>query len=289
MHLVIPPGEVKNKNPLEFELPPDVVRILELYLQKFRPLLVTRWLQLPVPGATGRSQDSRAIGRTNQARHKEGHRLDRKRPPFPACLCLSVPQSPSGRLRDRAAAARPLDPGHDGAGLLRIGAVGRSTTLRSVSSTSIDDRKGMSRMSVERRCLPIASWPERDRLAWEAGTRPADLFEERNAGADWSPRSRQKTARGYGRWLCWPMEKRSVRSDTRAWRPGDETARRRLCRNAFRELRSIHCRLPPAGALRRLARPGAGGRIGGGSPNFGCDLVVGRACCQQTASPTSRT
>ena len=61
-------------------------------------------------------------------------------------------------------------------------------------------------MSVERRCLPIASWPERDRLAWEAGTRPAELFEERNAGADWSPRSQQKTARGYGRWLCWPME-----------------------------------------------------------------------------------
>jgi hypothetical protein len=33
--------EVKNKIPLEFELPPDVVRILELYLQKFRLLLAT--------------------------------------------------------------------------------------------------------------------------------------------------------------------------------------------------------------------------------------------------------
>lgn len=41
MHLVVPPGEVKNKTPLEFELPPDIVRLLELYLQKFRPLLVT--------------------------------------------------------------------------------------------------------------------------------------------------------------------------------------------------------------------------------------------------------
>ena len=41
MHLVIPPGEVKNKNPLEFELPTDVLRLLELYLEKFRPLLVT--------------------------------------------------------------------------------------------------------------------------------------------------------------------------------------------------------------------------------------------------------
>jgi integrase/recombinase XerD len=62
-------------------------------------------------------------------------------------------------------------------------------------------------MSVERRCLPIASWPEGDRLAWEAGTRSTGLFEEKNAGADWSLRSRQKTARGYGRWLCWMMEK----------------------------------------------------------------------------------
>lgn len=41
IHLVLPSGEVKNKQPLEFELPPDVVRILESYLQRFRPLLVT--------------------------------------------------------------------------------------------------------------------------------------------------------------------------------------------------------------------------------------------------------
>jgi integrase/recombinase XerD len=74
------------------------------------------------------------------------------------------------------------------------------------SSTPIDGLKRVSRMSVERRCLPIASWPEGDRLAWEAGTRSAGLFEERKAGADWSPRSRQKTARGYGRWLFWMME-----------------------------------------------------------------------------------
>jgi integrase/recombinase XerD len=63
-------------------------------------------------------------------------------------------------------------------------------------------------MSVQRRCLPIDSWPEGDRLAWEAGTRRVGLFEEKKAGADWSLRSRQKTARGYGRWLCWMMEKR---------------------------------------------------------------------------------
>src|SRR6516165_5094249 len=41
VHLVIPAGEVKNKKPLEFKLPSDVIRLLELYLKKFRPLLVT--------------------------------------------------------------------------------------------------------------------------------------------------------------------------------------------------------------------------------------------------------
>jgi len=41
VHLVIPVGEVKNKRPLEFKLHWDVVRLLELYLKKFRPLLET--------------------------------------------------------------------------------------------------------------------------------------------------------------------------------------------------------------------------------------------------------
>jgi len=41
VHLVIPAGEVKNKNPLEFELPPDVVRLLDLYVERFRPPLMT--------------------------------------------------------------------------------------------------------------------------------------------------------------------------------------------------------------------------------------------------------
>ena len=41
VNLVIPAGEVKNDNPLEFQLARDVVLLLELYLKKFRPLLVT--------------------------------------------------------------------------------------------------------------------------------------------------------------------------------------------------------------------------------------------------------
>jgi len=53
MQLVVPPGEVKNKNPLEFELPPDVVRLLELYLEKFRPLLVSDGSRYLYPARQG--------------------------------------------------------------------------------------------------------------------------------------------------------------------------------------------------------------------------------------------
>jgi len=62
-------------------------------------------------------------------------------------------------------------------------------------------------MTAERRCLPIVAWPEQDRFTWEAGMRPARLFEKKSAGAEWSPRSRIKTAKGYGRWLCWLEQK----------------------------------------------------------------------------------
>ncbi len=40
VHLVIAEGEVKNKAALEFELPADVVQILDLYLAQFRPRLI---------------------------------------------------------------------------------------------------------------------------------------------------------------------------------------------------------------------------------------------------------
>jgi integrase len=54
VHLVIPAGEVKNKKPLEFRLGSDVVRLLELYLKKFRPLLVTDGSSYLFPARQGR-------------------------------------------------------------------------------------------------------------------------------------------------------------------------------------------------------------------------------------------
>lgn len=50
---------------------------------------------------------------------------------------------------------------------------------------------------------PIKDWPDRDRLLWERGVEPGDLFESGGAGARWSAAYRLKTARGYNYWLSW--------------------------------------------------------------------------------------
>ena len=51
VHLVIPGDEVKNGEPLEFTLPPETVRLLDLYLQDFQPRLTKGPCPWLFPGA----------------------------------------------------------------------------------------------------------------------------------------------------------------------------------------------------------------------------------------------
>jgi integrase/recombinase XerD len=54
----------------------------------------------------------------------------------------------------------------------------------------------------ERACLPIARWPETDRLLWRAACAPADLLsEDAGSRSDRRPISNRKVEKGYGRWL----------------------------------------------------------------------------------------
>ena len=57
------------------------------------------------------------------------------------------------------------------------------------------------------KCLPIALWPPADRVAWEAAMRPRDPFESDGIATHWSVATRRKTAKGYGRFLCWLKER----------------------------------------------------------------------------------
>ena len=55
----------------------------------------------------------------------------------------------------------------------------------------------------ERRSMPLSSWPEQDRLAWEEALRPGDLFDQPSIAADWSPARRRIVVQAYGYWLMW--------------------------------------------------------------------------------------
>ena len=53
-----------------------------------------------------------------------------------------------------------------------------------------------------RTCLRVEQWPEADRLAWEAAALPGDILDGTvGAAHHWSPQTREKYRKGYGRWL----------------------------------------------------------------------------------------
>jgi integrase len=67
IHLVIPASDVKNRMPLELELPPRVVELLDLYWERFRPRLVSQpgsWLFPGWNGHKNREGMSKQISQT---------------------------------------------------------------------------------------------------------------------------------------------------------------------------------------------------------------------------------
>lgn len=56
--------------------------------------------------------------------------------------------------------------------------------------------------SPERQCLPVAMWPEQDRLVWEAACTPTSILHDSGGElTHLAPTSQRKTAKGWGRFL----------------------------------------------------------------------------------------
>ncbi|OYU16617.1 MAG: hypothetical protein CFE34_20085, partial [Rhodobacteraceae bacterium PARR1] len=54
----------------------------------------------------------------------------------------------------------------------------------------------------ERQCLPVAMWPEQDRLVWEAACTPTSILEDTGGElTHLAPISQRKTAKGWGRFI----------------------------------------------------------------------------------------
>ncbi|MBT3400535.1 MAG: site-specific integrase [Rhodospirillaceae bacterium] len=62
VHLVIPGAEVKNQQDLEFELPPETVELLDLYLRDFHPRLVSGSCSWLFPGKANKHKSRELFG-----------------------------------------------------------------------------------------------------------------------------------------------------------------------------------------------------------------------------------
>jgi len=61
-HLIVPAEEVKNGIPIEAELPPETVKLLELYLERFRPLLLPHASSSLFPNSSGGPKRAQTLG-----------------------------------------------------------------------------------------------------------------------------------------------------------------------------------------------------------------------------------
>ena len=61
-----------------------------------------------------------------------------------------------------------------------------------------------------RRCLKLDEWPEADRMAWMRATREDHVLDDPGPACHWSPATRHKNRRGYGRWLTFLLDQNLV-------------------------------------------------------------------------------
>ena len=81
----------------------------------------------------------------------------------------------------------------------------------------------------DRRCFKVEEWPELDRQLWRESLRQGELFDEDGAAAHWSPATREKYRKGYGRWLNWL---RTGGEFDPGQLPGERATRERVARYA---------------------------------------------------------
>jgi integrase len=60
-----------------------------------------------------------------------------------------------------------------------------------------------SRGKTDRRCKPVAQWPQHDRRCWQAALQRGDWLEPGGCRAEHSRFSNRGMEKGYGRWLAW--------------------------------------------------------------------------------------
>jgi integrase len=87
LHIVLGAEEVKNREPLEYPLPPESVDLLERYIRDFRPHLTSAGNTALFPGIGGGPKNQAFFGTQISANHTGTHRVTGPSSPVPPYHC----------------------------------------------------------------------------------------------------------------------------------------------------------------------------------------------------------
>ena len=201
-HIVIPAQEVKNREALAFQVSEHLGKLLDAYLKHGRPVLAAVASSFLFPARQGGAKTPAQLGAQIKRTIAQETGIDLNAHAFRHLTATLF-------LRE--------NPGEYETAKQFLGHKNLATTVKSYCGVEQSDalrrldgfllivtaaRAGRLAMSDFRR-LPIEEWPARDRKIWTEGVEPKGLFDAAGAGANWSERSRRKTAGGYGYWLSW--------------------------------------------------------------------------------------
>ena len=286
--LVVPEDETKNGEPLEFPLPPELVRALDLYLDRHRATWCAARTRGGCSRATRAGPSTRSASPTRSRARcaaTPGWRSTRTcsgtSPPSCCCRRRPGPTRRRGGCSGTGAWTRPRSttPGSTPRG--RWGPT-RSGCWRGAGGCAGPGRGppwlgGGAATRGGRRCR---SRPGRRRTGRPGGARrrAAASLDEAGPAAGWSGLARAKRAFAYGRWLGFLARAGAARPGVGPRRPGRRGGPAGLRGGAGRGLRAgdgVELRRRPGG---RAGGAGAGGRLGAAAAagRAGCGRGCGR-------------
>jgi hypothetical protein len=89
---------------------------------------------------------------------------------------------------------------------LRFSGLSPSSSLAVMATSQMEQAMSTHpRFDPARRCMPEQEWPSSHRKAWLQANTKGDLFDSGERAVAWSPDTRHKNRRGYGRWLTFAL------------------------------------------------------------------------------------
>ena len=107
VYLVVPEGDTKNGEPVDFELPPEIVEIVGWYVREYRPHLLRAPTNSLFPGEGSRAKSAAGLGAQIKAGKLSIHRPHDQSSPFPPRRREDLPRPAAGPVRGRPTGSPP--------------------------------------------------------------------------------------------------------------------------------------------------------------------------------------